>query len=899
MKLLCECGRLSDVQQQLCAALSAISACDFPAKWPSLLPELISQFESNDLQTVTGMLLTTDSILERFRDVEKSDALYAELKYVLDYVCVPLTTLFRRLGAMLSSASSRDNRDATLVALRLVCRIFYSLNWQDLPEFFEDNMNQWMPEFEKYLALDGDPAGDSDEEGPLERLQAAIVENVLLYASKYEEEFAPYLPRFASAIWTRLMKSSSSAKHDQLTVTSIKFLASVVGNAVHATNFGDENTLRQITSAIVVPNLRLREVDLELFEDNPVEYISREFEAADSETRRRSARDLVQAMCKHHDALTTKLCIEHASTLLAEYAASPAKNWLAKDAALHLVVAVAVRAESRVRGVTMLSPNVNVLEVFAAHVEPELSPNQQQQHPIILADCIQFTATFRYQLEAKAVAQLVPLLAHHAKSRVRVVHTYAAACLDRLLATNKMPKEQLASHLTALFEALFSILEPNNATGTPTQSMAGSSHGTNGSRTDASSSSLPEWENEYAMKAVMRLLMLAEDSITPAAQIVTDKLTAALGRVCANPRNPNFNHYLFEALAVLVRAVCSKRRENADKFEVLLFPPFQSVLQMDVVEFAPYVFQILALLLTFRGSLSPAYVSLLPPLSNVQLWERRGNVPALAQLLEAYLSVGASTVVDQNQLEPILGVFQKLLASKQFEAYAFKLLSAIVSTVEPQRYVDKYLGTIMQLLLTRLQQQRDRVSYVHHVIAFFGLLAGQQSPALLIAKLDETQPGMLTQLVVHVIAPVMLASPHFNSPAEAKSSVVGLTRLLCEHPDSLHDPNASSSSWVALLAALLAVVASATNALPSTTQSKVLDDDLQLDDTHLGYDAAFSQLHFGTNDAPKDYFPNVPDMSAYLRNTVNQLCLNRPQPFQQLAQAAQTYQLSHQSTPHS
>lgn len=30
-------------------------------------------------------------------------------------------------------------------SLLLICKVFHSLNYQDLPEFFEDNMATWMP----------------------------------------------------------------------------------------------------------------------------------------------------------------------------------------------------------------------------------------------------------------------------------------------------------------------------------------------------------------------------------------------------------------------------------------------------------------------------------------------------------------------------------------------------------------------------------------------------------------------------------------------------------------------------------------------------------------------------------------------------------------------------------
>lgn len=39
-------------------------------------------------------------------------------------------------------------------SLVLVCKVFYSLNFQDLPEFFEDSMEIWMSNFHKLLTVD-------------------------------------------------------------------------------------------------------------------------------------------------------------------------------------------------------------------------------------------------------------------------------------------------------------------------------------------------------------------------------------------------------------------------------------------------------------------------------------------------------------------------------------------------------------------------------------------------------------------------------------------------------------------------------------------------------------------------------------------------------------------------
>jgi exportin-2 (importin alpha re-exporter) len=72
-----------------------------------------------------------------------------------------------------------------------------------------------------------------------------------------------------------------------------------------------------------------------------------------------------------------------------------------------------------------------------------------------------------------------------------------------------------------------------------------------------------------------------------------------------------------------------------------------------------------------------AYKALLPPLLTPTLWEQKGNIPALVRLLRAFLSRGAQAIVDANQLPPMLGVFQHLIASKANDTYGFELLEAL------------------------------------------------------------------------------------------------------------------------------------------------------------------------------------------------------------------------------
>jgi hypothetical protein len=74
------------VRAQLSEGLSVISSYEFPAKWPTLLPELISRLEAGDAGTVHGVLETANSIYKRYRNQFMSTALSDELSYSQQFV---------------------------------------------------------------------------------------------------------------------------------------------------------------------------------------------------------------------------------------------------------------------------------------------------------------------------------------------------------------------------------------------------------------------------------------------------------------------------------------------------------------------------------------------------------------------------------------------------------------------------------------------------------------------------------------------------------------------------------------------------------------------------------------------------------------------------------------------
>jgi len=827
------------IQAMLSESISLIAAVDFPAKWENLLPELVSQFNATDPTVVVGVLKTANSIFKAFRHVQRSDALYAKILFSLNIIQAPLTALFKSTGqAVQSLANDPAQLKPRFEALRLICRIFYSLNYQDLPEYFEDHMNEWMTEFALYLQYENPALTDPDEEqdpSPIDKLQAAIIDVLSLYADKDEEPFMPFLPKFTEMVWNLLMKVTSYPKQDLLATKSIKFLSSLVEKIMHKNLFQNEATLRQIVLKIVIPNLTFRESDMERFEDDPREYIVTEVEGSDSESRRKCSQVLLRAMCRHFEAETTAICEEHVGSMLNEYGTDPNNKWAAKDAAIHLMMGISIKTESSFIGVTQINEGVNVMDFFMTQILPELQDTNHSSRPVVKATSIKFVSVFRNQFSRENLLQLMPMLIAHLASPVVVVHTFAAYAIERVLVTKqeaapggakvaKFGRAELKAFVEPMFTGLFAIVDNT------------------------------KWdENDYVMKCVMRSLATAGEDVIPVTQSVISKLTEALGRVAKNPLNPQFNHYLFESIAVLVRSVCSKDPSQTSLMEPLLFTPFNIILQHDITEFTPYVFQVLAQLLEYRPSeqgLGEAYKALFPPLLTPTVWENKGNIPALARLLQAYIRQAAPELAPH--LLPILGVFQKLVAAKSSEVSGFDILnSAIVHF--PQESMEPQILKIFEILLVRLTSGKTP-RFARLVTTFFALFVGKYGAQTFFDRMNAMQPGLGVNLLCHVWSVRLKTDPPVQK-LEAKIQVVGATKVLCESPALLADAE-GQKAWTSTLVGVVTLLVSET--FQKVAEATTMDDEPEME---TGYDAQFSKLMYAKKEI-EDPFPEVADPRA-------------------------------------
>ena len=799
---------------QLSEALAIVSAADFPDRWPGLLPELITRLGApgapRDWPTVAGVLTTANTIFKKYRQAYKSDALYKELKYALDGFAKPVLALTTEAVTALAAATSANDTAACvtlLSCLRLACRIFFSLNSQELPEVFEDDMDAWMGAFHGLLAYEN-PALETAEGSPADAVKAAICDNVNLYIEKNEEEFQRFLQTFVQDVWTLLTKTGLESGKDHLVTSGVRFLTAVA-NSVHSALFGGGDTLRQVCESIVIPNLMFREDDEELFETNHVEYVRRDIEGSDSDTRRRGACELVRALTSKFPEVMTSSVSGYVGALLQQHASDPATNWKAKDAAVTLVVALLVKSKSASRGATELNElGLNVVDFFNTQIAPELAraaadggaSGNDVGTAVTRADALKFVTVFRGFLPKAVVTPHLPAIVACLCASQNVTHTYAANCLDKLLAV----RETSISAATAT-----DVVGARRPTGAPRYDASDLAP-----VSDALFSNLfgvfdmpDSRENEYAMRAICRVIDVLGERVKPLASTCVRKLAAFAAETCANPKNPTFSHFLFEGVAGLLRHAADPRLMA--EFETALFPPFQFVLERDVVEFAPYVFQLLAQMIETRhveagATLPAAYLGIFPALLAPALWDRQANVTPLVRLLEAYLrkapneiAAGSTAPGGANHLTGVLGVFQKLAASRAQDHQGFFILNAFAECL-PLDAWRAHLPAVWGVLFQRLQSSKT-AKFTKCLVVFTCLLAAKHGPRCVEETMSAVQPGIFEMLMKGVVAD---AVPEVTGAAETKVVAVACARVLESSAGLKQDLGA----WCKLLSAVVATL---------------------------------------------------------------------------------------------
>jgi exportin-2 (importin alpha re-exporter) len=709
-----------NLQSQLGEAISAIADSDFWEQWDTLVDDLISRLTPDNFTVNNGVLRVAHSIFKRWRPLFRSDDLFTEINHVLSKFSAPFLTLMENTDTAITNASNPETLKSAFSTLDTTIKLFYDLSCQDLPPVFEDNLAPISSLLHKYLVYDNPilRTEDDSESGVLEYAKAGIFEALMLYVQKYEDAFGPQLGQFIDTTWNFLMSVGLETKYDILVSKALQFLTAVAGTH-HAEAFNNQGVLVQIIEKVILPNLTLRESDEELFEDEPIEFIRRDLEGSDNDTRRRAATNFLRQLMTRFQELVSTTAKTYIDAYLQDYAGNT-ENFKSKDTAVYLFSAIAAQgAATAAQGVLSINPHVDILEFFQAHIAADLQSADVKD--ILKVDAIKFIYVFRSQMSPALWQAAFPLLVQNLDSQNYVIHNYAAIAVERALFMTDdarqpiIPRENVVPLARDLLTHLFKLITKD---------------------------SKPEkiQENEFLMRCLMRVLIFIRDGVLPHTDMVLGNFINITKVIRHNPSNPRFQYYLFEGIGALIRSAGSTQ---SSKLETALYDPFASILKEGIEEFMPYVFQLFAALLEANpsGQLTQYYQELLEIVILPQVWESRGNVPALVRLLTSMIPRNVQGIVANKQVEPILGIFQKLISTRTTETLAFELVEAVIISI-PLEALQPYFVTIISIMLTRLSNNKTE-SLQQRFIAFYHFISARQDRGLgadfFIAVSDQIQ----------------------------------------------------------------------------------------------------------------------------------------------------------------
>ncbi|VDK60393.1 unnamed protein product [Anisakis simplex] len=479
----------------------------------------------------------------------------------------------------------------------------------------------------------------------------------------------PYMQGMIEIIWQLLVETDNRLRFDTLVNAALGFLSSICTRPQYSAMFEADGVLKTICEDVIVKNLMLRKCDIEQFEDEPHEYMKRDIEGSDIDTRRRGASDFVRALCRRFEAQVTGILSAVITAFLAEYTQDRAGNWLKKDVIYCLVTAMATKAETSRFGATSTSDLVNVVDCYQTHVRTDLFDEDVNSLPILKADSLKYVVTFRNQLQPEQLVEVVAVIPKLLASSHPILHYYAAYALERIMLVKNKQTNQVVVWLdqflliclgVCLFdccrifrysfvhlirfvraccckrENVQVLISRDNVQAGPLIASLFNAFDTT-----------PNSQNSCFSLSIHSLICLFLElghsfiffSISLSGTVqscgeIVNKLATMIASAVKNPVDPLHIHFVFESLCILIRQVYTVVDGGVDKF---ILPLIENILANDVVDFIPYSLQITALLLdqaqaqrakTGSSTVVDSYLPFFNFLMKEELWIRTANIPA-------------------------------------------------------------------------------------------------------------------------------------------------------------------------------------------------------------------------------------------------------------------------------
>lgn len=289
-------------------------------------------------------------------------------------------------------------------------------------------------------------------------------------------------------------------------------------------------------------------------------------------------------------------------------------------------------------------------------------------------------------------------------------------------------------------------------------------------------------ESEFIPRCMMRLLTylgkLGSELVNTLAPTIAECTKLAV----ENPKNPSFNHYLFELLGV-----CIRNSSDCEKLDNFVLPILIGILEKNLTDFIPYSLQLLALRLDTLASQNELYDKLFIHLIDAKIWHGPASaVPGIVRLCSSFFkrhSLFEATI--SSHVKQVFERFQFCLSHRRFQStLSFEFLRDIVRFL-PFQWYSQYLTALANLLLTKSQEWNrigDHQTIIQVVGAFSIIVIkkpyGEMPETSLLNVLDTLQNGLSFIFFSKVVFPNLLKAT--LSPPLRYTIFIALLKLVSE-----------------------------------------------------------------------------------------------------------------------
>eukprot|EP00026_Physarum_polycephalum_P001519 Phypoly_transcript_01521.p1 GENE.Phypoly_transcript_01521~~Phypoly_transcript_01521.p1 ORF type:complete len:1104 (+),score=247.66 Phypoly_transcript_01521:276-3314(+) len=741
------------VQAQLASAITNICNADFPEKWESLIPKITNLIHSQNPAFMHGALLALLMAFKKYSfltDGKKRAPLHAVI-----------ATIFPLLLQVFSHLSSNDSLESAAIQ-RLLCKIFYvSINMSIPPYMTDPNvLNQWISLLQVLLEKQiPDSIQPTDPEArakfPWWSAKKWAARSLERFVRRYmrprkvdkksNKKFADVFSGAGYAVkametFLRVMavkRGGGGYLPDKFTQTVLCYLRMCIRYGT--TYVALKPHLEVLTQEILFPYLCLSDADNELWQEDPVEYLRKEFDPiAEYNNPRTESINFITDLVMLRGRPPLNNFMKFVVELLKKYTSTPEnqRNYREKDGCLHAIGSLS----PWLYRVPDYRQNLEVM--LLVHVFPEFS----SPHGFLRARaCWIFSQFHKVKFTNAAnfsgAVQKVLSMMHDPELPVRV---QAGLSLRFLIFADKI-EDLLRPLLTPILEAIFKLMN--------------------------------EIESDDLVATLESLIDKFGEEMAPYAVGLCSRLTESFMKFYKSADETEADDDSAAAAALeclmalrsLLRGVRNMPHIYAQLNPIIL-PMLQETLNDNSIEYFEELLRTLTFC-TFYGDVAPMW-PLFPLICNAhELWAS-DYIADMIPPIDNYISRGTETFLSGPYPDMVMAMYKKAVGNndtnEEEAGQATELVESMLHNCKGR--VDRFLPEMISLAVQRLNTEIESDEFKVLLIEVVAN-ALYYNPVLALQILESQGT---TQAV---FAKWLELIPLFKRPFDIKLVVLGLAAI--------------------------------------------------------------------------------------------------------------------------